>query len=225
MPAKNINKNKAEQTHFRILAAAEKIFRSYGYHKTTVADIAAELGMSPANIYRFFKSKQAINEALAAVMLGEAEAALEQIVARKTSADDRLQAFILALFDTTLQRYVEDHKVHDMVLAALSESWGVIQQHIDRVTELVKDIVASGIADGTYPAQDAEAAALCIHAALAPFTHPVLVTQCSQSEGHDAMRAQAMLVAHFCCIALRAGFHPDPALVAATRPSRLMEQA
>ena len=33
-----------------------------GYHRTSVADIAAKLGMSPANIYRFFPSRDAINE-------------------------------------------------------------------------------------------------------------------------------------------------------------------
>ncbi|MGO6907884.1 helix-turn-helix domain-containing protein, partial [Rhizobium ruizarguesonis] len=38
----------------RILDAAERLFRHYGYSKTTVADIARDLGMSPANIYRFF---------------------------------------------------------------------------------------------------------------------------------------------------------------------------
>ncbi len=41
----------------RILDAAERLFRHYGYSKTTVADVARDLGMSPANIYRFFASR------------------------------------------------------------------------------------------------------------------------------------------------------------------------
>ena len=40
-----------------ILATAERLFRDVGYLKTTVADIAKTLKMSPANIYRFFDSK------------------------------------------------------------------------------------------------------------------------------------------------------------------------
>ena len=40
----------------RILDAAERLFKHYGYTKTNVADIARDLGMSPANIYRFFSS-------------------------------------------------------------------------------------------------------------------------------------------------------------------------
>ena len=38
----------------RILEVEEEHFRRVGYHKTSVADIACELGMSPANVYRFF---------------------------------------------------------------------------------------------------------------------------------------------------------------------------
>ena len=44
----------------KIIATAEKLFREIGYQKTTVADIARALGMSPANVYRFFDSKKAL---------------------------------------------------------------------------------------------------------------------------------------------------------------------
>ena len=48
-------------TRERILVVAERLFRQIGYQKTTVADIAKELRMSPANVYRFFDSKKAIS--------------------------------------------------------------------------------------------------------------------------------------------------------------------
>ena len=52
-------------TRERILVVAERLFREIGYQKTTVADIAKELRMSPANVYRFFDSKKAIHEGVA----------------------------------------------------------------------------------------------------------------------------------------------------------------
>jgi AcrR family transcriptional regulator len=52
----------------RILEAAEEQFRRVGYHRTSVADIAAQLGMSPANIYRFFPSRDAIARPSAGVL-------------------------------------------------------------------------------------------------------------------------------------------------------------
>jgi AcrR family transcriptional regulator len=54
----------SDEARGRILEAAEEQFRRVGYHRTSVADIAAQLGMSPANIYRFFPSRDAINEAI-----------------------------------------------------------------------------------------------------------------------------------------------------------------
>ena len=48
-------------TRERILVVAERLFRQMGYQKTTVADIAKELRMSPANVYRFFDSKKSIH--------------------------------------------------------------------------------------------------------------------------------------------------------------------
>ena len=53
----------------RILDSAERLFRHYGYGKTTVADVARDLGMSTANIYRFFASKTEIHQAVCGRML------------------------------------------------------------------------------------------------------------------------------------------------------------
>ena len=58
-------------TRERILAVAERLFREIGYQKTTVADIAKVLRMSPANVYRFFDSKKAIHEGVARGLMGE----------------------------------------------------------------------------------------------------------------------------------------------------------
>ena len=54
----------------RIVETAEKLYREIGFQKTTVADIARELRMSPANVYRFFGSKAEINGAVARHILG-----------------------------------------------------------------------------------------------------------------------------------------------------------
>ena len=63
----------------RILVAAERLFREIGYQKTTVADIAKSLHMSPANVYRFFDSKRSITEGVARRLMGEVEHAAQVI--------------------------------------------------------------------------------------------------------------------------------------------------
>src|SRR5438309_2027013 len=57
-------KVKADDTRARIMDTAEALFRRLGFAKTAVADIASALKMSPANVYRFFLSKNVIIEAI-----------------------------------------------------------------------------------------------------------------------------------------------------------------
>ena len=70
-----ISEHVEPDTRERILVVAERLFRQIGYQKTTVADIAKELRMSPANVYRFFDSKKAIHEGVARSLMGEVEEA------------------------------------------------------------------------------------------------------------------------------------------------------
>ena len=82
--SERIRRRQAQQAAARrrqILETAGALFHAMGHQKTAVADIARELGMSPANIYRYFASKSAINEAIAGRVLeavaGDLGAALE----------------------------------------------------------------------------------------------------------------------------------------------------
>ena len=48
-----------------ILEVANRLYDSIGFEKTTMGDVARELGMSPANLYRSFPNRQALDEAIA----------------------------------------------------------------------------------------------------------------------------------------------------------------
>jgi AcrR family transcriptional regulator len=106
-------------TRERILVVAERLFRQIGYQKTTVADIAKELRMSPANVYRFFDSKKAIHEGVARGLMGEVEEAAQHIVARPGPAAARLRELITTIHRMNSERYVGDSKLHEMVEIAM----------------------------------------------------------------------------------------------------------
>jgi AcrR family transcriptional regulator len=87
--------NQRQESVTRILDVAERLFRHYGYAKTNVADIARELGMSPANIYRFFASKVEIHQAICGRMLDASVNMTRQIFAQKIGAAERLRQWLL----------------------------------------------------------------------------------------------------------------------------------
>ena len=61
-----------------------------GYHKTSVANIASELGMSPANVYRFFPSRDAINESICGRVVNEVVDIAVAIARTNATATERL---------------------------------------------------------------------------------------------------------------------------------------
>ena len=90
-------KTKADDTRARIMDTAEALFRRLGYAKTAVADIAGELRMSPANVYRFFPSKNAIVEAICRRCLSEVENRAWAVARSKMPAAQRLERLILEI--------------------------------------------------------------------------------------------------------------------------------
>jgi AcrR family transcriptional regulator len=162
----------------RILDEAERLFRHYGYTKTTVADIARELGMSPANIYRFFASKAAVHEALADRMVAEREIAALQIARLPLPAAERLRIFIVESHKATVATMLDQQKVHEMVSVALDEQWPVIERHLDRMSGILAMIIKDGMASGEFAVSDPDRAARCFQASCISVCHPQVVAQC-----------------------------------------------
>ena len=167
----------AEAMQQRIVAAAERLFRQYGYQKTTVADIAADLGMSPANVYRFFASKAAITEAVArkvtTVVVEQVRLASEE---PGLSACDRLRRMVVAMQRAVTQQCLQDNRMHTMVQAAIEQNWNVIQAHKENLRRLIARVVAEGVAAGEFAAvEDVDVAAQCFQAATISCCHPMII--------------------------------------------------
>lgn len=175
--------NVAEQvetdTRERILVTAERLFREIGYQKTTVADIAKTLGMSPANVYRFFDSKKSINAGVARRLMGQVERQSQAIATGKQDAATKLRELITTVHRMNSERYVADLKMHDMVAVAMEEDWEGCKAHIDFITAAIATVIADGVASGEFRVSNVELAALCTCTSMCRFFHPQLIAQCA----------------------------------------------
>ena len=168
----------ALETRNRILAEADRLFRVYGYSKTTVADIAEACRMSAANVYRFFASKSAINNAICERVITDDETALMGISRLPLPAAERLKRMVIELNRRSMENFIENKKVHEMVMVALEERWEAIRAHIHRVSDLFGTVIQDGIASGEFRQQDVKRAAECVCTATAPLRHPMMLVQC-----------------------------------------------
>ncbi|MEA2863176.1 MAG: hypothetical protein QOC84_1132 [Bradyrhizobium sp.] len=170
-------------TRERILVVAERLFREIGYQKTTVADIAKVLRMSPANVYRFFDSKKAIHEGVARGLMGGVEDAAQAIATGRGPAASRLRELMTTIHRMNSERYVGDSKLHEMVEVAMEESWEVCVAHMERITQTIGAVIAEGAASGEFEAPDVPLAAMCACTAMMRFFHPQMIAQCATKPG------------------------------------------
>jgi AcrR family transcriptional regulator len=170
----------------RILEVAERLFRQLGYQKTTVGDIAKELRMSPANVYRFFDSKKAIHEGVARSLMSEVEEATQAILQKPGPAAARLRELITTVHRMNSERYIGDSKLHEMVEVAMEESWEVCVAHIQTIIEAIGGVIAQGVASGEFEVADVPLAAMCTCHALVGYFHPQMIAQ-AQKKPHPSV--------------------------------------
>jgi AcrR family transcriptional regulator len=188
-------KTRPDDTRARIMETAEALFRRLGFAKTAVADIAAELKMSPANVYRFFASKNAIVEAICRRCLSEVEEKAWAAARAKAPASQRFERLVLEILAYHKENLLIEHRVNEMVLFAMDHMWDTIRAHKEIIRNAAEVILRDGIESGEFEPVESRATADLIMRSLLSFTHPVLVGQCLE-EGQD-LEAEARASVRF----------------------------
>ncbi len=186
-----------EDPRGRILAAADAYFRRYGYTKTTMAEIAKDCGMSAANLYRYFASKQDIAAALAGRCLLDEEAKLRKVVNRsELSAAERLERFVLTLLDHTHGLWSEQPRLNELVEAVSRERSDIVLKHITSKHALMAELIARGKEAGDFADVDTQTAAEAMLTAVAVFDMPLLMHLYSREEFQRKAREVVRVLLH-----------------------------
>jgi AcrR family transcriptional regulator len=173
-----------DEVRARILEVAEEHCRRLGHHKTSVADIASELGMSRANVYRFFPSRDAINESICRRAVKEVADIAFAIARTNAPALEKLDRLLTAVHHHNKTKLVKERCMHDMIVAATHENWGIIKAHIVQMVTIFEVVIREGIEAGEFKLEDPAEAARAIKTAFTPFFHPILIEHCVQ-HGED----------------------------------------
>ena len=87
-----------------------------------MADIAAQLGMSPANIYRFFPSRDAINESICGRVVNEVADIASAIARTNAPAAEKLGQLLTAVHRHNKMMLVKPRPMHAFIVAATQEN-------------------------------------------------------------------------------------------------------
>ncbi len=144
----------------RILDAARRRFEKYGYRRTSMIEIARDVGIAAGTLYRYFDSKEDIFLRVAETETEGWLATARKVLGEPGSAVERLARLAQAsleyngeskLFRSVMSRDTE------IIFAPLLED---LHEHV--LTEnvaMMASVIRDGIAEGTIASLDADKAA------------------------------------------------------------------
>ena len=176
MQTNQTTRDPAEVTRTEILRHAHDLFAHYGFDKTNIGDSAKCCGMSPGNLYRYFRNKQAIGLAAVQQYFDAAETAMDAAMQQPGGmAEERIKRFV----NTGVQHIVDELNRNPRIvelaefLCQDEEGLEILGRHIVwRRAQLTREI-ARGVTQGELAPCDAEQTAITLQNGLKTFWMPM----------------------------------------------------
>ncbi|MEU2877362.1 TetR family transcriptional regulator [Streptomyces sp. NPDC007070] len=156
----------------RILAATEEVLRRHGPAKATVVDVARALGVSHGSVYRHFRTKAALREAVTKRWLDRTSDALAGVAATDRDPEERLRDWFRTLFAAKRHKAGDDPELFATYSVLAEENGEAVGEHVDELTGQLTAIVEAGVATGAFMAADPAATARALFHATGRFHDP-----------------------------------------------------
>lgn len=166
------------QMRRRIVDAAKARFHHYGLGKTTMAEIAADLGMSPGNLYRYYPGKLDIAAEIARESFAEMNAGLREILRKSNgSAVEKLRDLMFAQLRMTWAKIEMSPKIIEMATALTNDRVDLLNENLHATRAILAECLAQGNASGEFDIPDVVLAAEMLQCATHIFLYPQLWTK------------------------------------------------
>ncbi|MFF8968514.1 TetR family transcriptional regulator [Streptomyces sp. NPDC014995] len=179
----------------RILEATEEVLRRHGPAKATVVDVARALGVSHGSVYRHFRTKAALREAVTKRWLDRTSEALAGIVSDEgRDPETRLRAWLATLFDAKRRKAGDDPELFATYMVLTGENVEAVGEHLADLTGQLTRIVEAGVRAGAFTTTDPAGTARAVLQATSRFHDPYYAPKWRQPGIEDDFAALVDLV-------------------------------
>lgn len=183
---------------------SRRLFEQFGYAKTTTSDIAAACRMSPGNLYRHYRNKQAIGQAVVDEFVEEHGAYVEAaLYSPAATVEARIRAVLTANALYSVRKLDEAP-----MLIQLAEMIFETQQGRDMVARLEEEqrmlmraLIEEGVAAGEFRIADADRAAHALLLSVRYFATPINIVR----HGLEKIPEDLAITLDLVCAGLRCG--------------------
>jgi AcrR family transcriptional regulator len=159
-----------------VLSVAQEIFSRYGYHKTTMDDIARGMGKGKSSIYYYFRSKDEIFRAVVDKEVTVMKSRILEAIQEAEGPKEKLKAYVMERMHG-LGRFVNLYNVLRTEFPGQREFPDQVRMKTDdEEIRIIKIILDEGITDGIFYLEDTFLTAIAIVTALKGMEIPLLIT-------------------------------------------------
>jgi AcrR family transcriptional regulator len=127
-----------------------ELIEERGTSALTVTDIAARAGMSPANLYRYFDSKEALIEAVAGRWFEPKVAIMEEVVASELPPRRKMYEFYARRFALMKGEWERDPVAFASYVELGKENFELVRSYVDLGDHYLAEIIGEAMADGYF---------------------------------------------------------------------------
>ena len=133
-----------------IIAGARTLFEKYGLKKTTMEDIAREVGKGKSSLYYYFPSKYEIFEAVVEQEINEFFIVTQKAIEKASTAREKLKAYSKMRVCKIKKLSNLSHIIKDDLIDNISVLLNIKKKHERSQISLVREIINTGVVSGEF---------------------------------------------------------------------------
>lgn len=138
-----------DETRCAIMRHAIDLFSHYGYGKTNIGDIAKKVSMSPGNLYRYFKNKQAIGEAVVEDWMDtEQDAIAAAILDPDLDWQGRVERIVLFSIENLIREFRQTPRMVELSDMICEGNSGILSRHVEWKRVMIQGQLNDGVREG-----------------------------------------------------------------------------
>jgi AcrR family transcriptional regulator len=171
-----------------IVETARVHLRRFGEDKMTIVGIARALGMSHANVYRYFPSKTAIVDAVLDRWLSRVENFIEETARRDGTASERIERVVIELHSRRRKKFQEEPELYESFRRVILSRPQAVGKRQEKIAGVFRKLICKGIEDAEFRPVDPVEAATVLEDATAFFLHPAVMPSALDNRGVERAR-------------------------------------
>jgi len=179
--------NDIEAERERLVEIACSLIEERGGQALTMADVAARAGIGPAQLSRFFDSKDDLLEAIAEYWFRPKVAVMEQVVASDLPPRRKMYEFFARRFVIMRDAFLRDPIAFKMYVQLGDEYFEQVRSYVDLADHYQGVIIGEAMAEGYFAGLEIDETISLVNQMVAPYCSIPLLMQVAERLNVDKL--------------------------------------